>query len=109
MIACVVARTDKVSNRLCRSIGVEVKPGKTGVFGLTGEDVVRLFPQLSDHQRVWLEAPASARETKVLLIAGGTALLSLVISDGKLEISAIPTSVSLAQSGNDRLTIPKTS
>ena len=91
MIACLVARTDKVSARLCRSLGIEVKPGKTAVFGLAGEDAARLFPQLPAHQRSWLAAPCGPRETKVLLIASGTALLSLESRDGKVSVTAVAT------------------
>jgi hypothetical protein len=90
MIACLVVRADKPALRLCRELGFEMKPGGTGVFGLLGTDAARLFAGLPEHQRAWLEAPCAPRETKVLLVAGGTALLSLETSEGKVVITAVP-------------------
>lgn len=90
MVACLVVRADQASVRLCRSLGFTVKRGGTGVFGLLGEDAARLFVQLPPHQQTWLEAPCGPRETKVLLIAGGTALLSVETSDGRVAITAVP-------------------
>ena len=90
MIACLVVRADQASVRLCRSLGVEVRHGGTGVFGLLGEDAARLFPQLPSHQRAWLEVGCGPRETKVLLIAGGLAVLSLETREGKVTVAAVP-------------------
>ena len=90
MIACLVVRADKPTVRLCRTLGVAVKAGGTGVFGLEGGDAARLFGELSLAQRAWLEAPCGQRETKVLLVASGTALLSLETSDGKVVITRGP-------------------
>ena len=90
MIACLVVSADKPTVRLCGTLGFSVKPGGTGVFGLAGVDAARLFGELSPDQRTWLEAPCGARETKVLLVAGGTALLSLETSEGKVAITAGP-------------------
>lgn len=90
MIACLVVRADQASVRLCRSLGFEVKRGGTGVFGLLGEDAAGLFPQLAEHQRAWLDTPCGPRETKVLLLAGGIALLSLHTNEGKVAITAVP-------------------
>lgn len=90
MIACLVVRADKPAVRLCRTLGITVKPDGTGVFGLLGEDAARLFAELAPEQRSWLAVPCGPRETKVLLIAGGTALLSLEAADGKLVITPGP-------------------
>jgi hypothetical protein len=90
MIACLVVRADKPAIRLCRSIGLDVRPGATAVFGLLGADLSRAIPDLSDAQGAWLEEPCGPRETKVLLVAGGLALLSLVTNDGKLSITPGP-------------------
>jgi hypothetical protein len=87
MIACLVVRADKPTLRLCRSLGFEMKLGGTGVFGLLGEDAARLFAELPAQGRAWLETPCGPRETKVLLVAGGTALLSLETSEGKVTIT----------------------
>jgi hypothetical protein len=89
MIACLVARADEATVRLCRTLGFEVKRGGTGVFGLLGADAARLFPHLPAHQHAWLETPCAARETKVLLVAGGTALFSLETTGGKLVVTAV--------------------
>lgn len=88
MIACVFAHADKQTLRLCREIGLEMTPGGTGVVGLTGEDVARLVPSLDARQRDWLRAPCAARETKVLLVAGGLALLSIETDRGDVAIQA---------------------
>jgi|GEM_PF-2223444 len=88
MIACLVVRADPPSIRLCRALGFEVKRGGTGVFGLMGDDAARLLADLPDPDREWLATPCGPRETKVFLVAGGTALLSLQTNDGKVVIEA---------------------
>jgi hypothetical protein len=90
MIACLVARADEATVRLCRTLGFEVKRGGTGVFGLLGADAARLFPHLAAPQRTWLETPCGPRETKVLLVSGGTALFSLETNDGNVVVTAVP-------------------
>lgn len=89
MIACLVVRADEGSIRLCRTLGFEVKPGGTGVFGLLGSDATRLFGAFAPDQRAWLATPCGPRETKVLLVAEGTALLSLETNDGKVVVTAV--------------------
>src|SRR4051812_44839449 len=69
MIACLVARANLASVRVCRSLGIDIPRGATGVFGLVGADAARLFAHLPAEQRSWLETPCAPRETKVLLIA----------------------------------------
>jgi hypothetical protein len=90
MIACLVLRADAPSMRLCKALGFEVKRGGTGVFGLAGDDAAQLLTGLSDSDRDWLTTPCGPRETKVFLVAGGTALLSLETSEGKVAIKAAP-------------------
>ncbi|MBX3206593.1 MAG: hypothetical protein KF764_16085 [Labilithrix sp.] len=90
MIACLVVGADKPTLRLCRELGFEMRPGGTGVFGVLGGDAARLFDTLPEPRRAWLEAPCGPRETKVLLVAGGIALLSLETSDGAVTITAVP-------------------
>ncbi len=91
MVAVLFVRADKLTVRLCKELGLEMEPGATGVIGLLGDDAARLFPDLPEHQRAWLRVPCGARETKVLLIAGGRALLSIEASSGKVTIRAVPT------------------
>jgi hypothetical protein len=88
MIACVVVRADALSIRLCRALGFEMKRGGTGVFGLLGDDAAKLLEGLPDNEREWMATPCGPRETKVFLIAGGTALLSLDTKDGKSVVKA---------------------
>lgn len=90
MIACLVVRADSRAVRLCRELGFQLRPEGTGAFGLLGDDAARLFPDLPAHQRTWLATPCGPRETKVLLVAGGTALLALEARDGKVSVSAVP-------------------
>ncbi len=90
MVACLVVQADDATVRLCRALGFEGKRGGTGVFGLVGSDATRLFPYLAEPERAWLETPCGPRETKVLLLAGGTALFSLETNDGKVVITAVP-------------------
>ncbi|HVJ93440.1 MAG TPA: hypothetical protein VM580_26745, partial [Labilithrix sp.] len=75
--------------RLCRELGFEMKAGGSGVFGLLGSDAARLFPRFSGSQRTWLETPCGPRETKVLLVAGGLALVSLESAEGAVTIRAV--------------------
>ena len=90
MVACLFVRADKLGVRVCKDLGFDLRPGATAVFGLLGEDAARLFPDLPAHERAWLATPCSARETKVLLIAGGRAMLSLQAHEGRVTISALP-------------------
>lgn len=88
MIACFIVRADRVAIRICRSLGFEMKRGATAVFGLLGDDAARLFPHLAEHHRAWLATPCTSRETKILLVAGGMALLSLETNAGNVVIHA---------------------
>jgi hypothetical protein len=90
MVACVVVRADKLTLRTCRALGLDIKEGKSGVFGLQGADAAHLFEGLRPHQIEWLEAPAEARQTKVLLLSGGFALISLATKDGKVALQVVP-------------------
>jgi len=90
MIACVFVAADKPSVRLCKELGFYLKPGATAVFGLLGEDAARVIPDLDDARRAWLEAPCGPRETKVFLVAGGTAFLSIETNGGKVTVTALP-------------------
>ncbi len=90
MVACLVVQADRASVRRCEALGFSVSPGGTGVFGLLGADAARLFPELGPAQRAWLEISCTPRETKVLLISSGFALLSLETNAGKVTITAAP-------------------
>jgi hypothetical protein len=89
MIACLFVRADRTAVRLCREIGLELTPGGTGVVGLLGADAARLFSDLSEHRRAWLETPCGPRETKVLLVAGGIAMVSIETNDGKVTVTPL--------------------
>lgn len=86
-VAVVVTKADEGAVRACRALGLAMKPGGTAIFGLRGQDAARLLPSLGDLQRAWLATPCGPRETKVLLMAGGLALLSLFAEDGKVRIA----------------------
>ncbi|MEO6574158.1 MAG: hypothetical protein ABIP89_09985 [Polyangiaceae bacterium] len=90
MIACLVVRADAPSIRLFRELGFSLKKQGTVVIGLLGADAARAFSNLPAHQRAWLETPCGPRETKVFLVAGGTALLSLETTDGKVVVTTVP-------------------
>lgn len=88
-VAVVVSRADGGAVRVCRSLGLDMKPGGTAIFGLLGTDAARVFPGLSETQRAWLEGAPAARETRVILLAGGLALLSLVAEAGKVAVASV--------------------
>ncbi len=88
MVACLVVRADAPGVRLCRELGFEVKRGGSGVFGLLGDDAAKLLTPLTDAEREWLTTPCGPRETKVFLVAGGIALLSLETEGGKVVVTA---------------------
>jgi hypothetical protein len=90
MIACVFVAADKPSVRLCKELGFYLKSGATAVFGLLGADAARVLPELEESRRAWLEAPCGPRETKVFLVAGGTAFLSIETNGGKVTVTALP-------------------
>jgi hypothetical protein len=89
MIACLFVRADATAVRLCRELGLEMKLGGSGVLGVLGADVARLFADLVASRRTWLETPCGDRETKVLLVAGGIAMLSIEVSDGKAVVTPV--------------------
>ena len=89
MIACLIVRADAIAVRLCREIGLAMTLGGTGIVGLMGADAARIFSQLPAHQREWLDTPCGPRETKVLLVARGIALLSLETHEGKVVVTAV--------------------
>ncbi len=90
MVACLVARADDASVRFCRTLGFRLSRGGTGVFGLVGTDAARVFADLPEQQRTWLETPCGPRETKVVLVTDGKrALLSIDTSEGKVSIRAV--------------------
>ncbi len=83
MIAFLVVRADEAAVRVCKALGLELAKGSTVTFGLAGADAARLLPDLRPAQRAWLEAPCAPRETKVLLLCGGLALVSLEARGGR--------------------------
>ncbi len=89
MIACLFVRADANAVRLCRELGLEMKLGGSGVLGILGSDVARLFSELAAPRRAWLETPCGARETKVLLIAGGIAMVSIEVGDGTVVVTPV--------------------
>jgi hypothetical protein len=91
MIAVLFVRADKQTVRICKNLGLALELGATGALGLLGEDAARLFPDLPEQERAWLRVPCGPRETKVLLIAGGRALLSIEAGRDSVTICAVPT------------------
>jgi hypothetical protein len=89
MIACLIVRADQTTLRMCRALGLRMTLGGTGVVGLLGADAAQFFSQLPASKRAWLETPCGPRETKVLLVAGGIATLSLQTEGGKVTVTAV--------------------
>lgn len=89
MIACLIVRADRIAVRACRELGLAMRLGGTGVVGLLGADAARCFAPLPTIGPAWLEAPCGPRETKVLLVARGIALLSVEAVDGKVRVTAV--------------------
>lgn len=89
MIACLFVRADANAVRLCRELGLEMTPGGSGVLGMLGSDAARLFSELAPARRAWLETPCEPRETKVLLVAGGVAMVSIHVSEGKVTVTPV--------------------
>lgn len=89
MIACLFVRADKVAVRVCRALGLRMTLGGSGVIGLLGSDAARFFDQLPEPKRTWLATACGPRETKVLLVAGGIALLSIKATGGKTIVTAV--------------------
>ena len=94
MIAVLFVNADRQAVKLCRELGMALEPGATAAMGLLGDDAARLFPTLPESDRAWLREPCAARETKILLISGGRALLSLTIAEGKATVTAVSAPVS---------------
>jgi hypothetical protein len=82
MLACLIVRADEAAVRFCRTLGFRMRPGGSGVFGLRGEDAARVVPGLSPAEQAFVQTPCTVRQTKVLLISDGRALLSIDIEEG---------------------------
>lgn len=87
MVACLVVTADAAAVRLCRDLGLDMRLFGTGVVGLLGDDVARLMPRLSAAQKAWLRTRCGTRETKILLVAGGLALVSVDTTDGRAVVT----------------------
>lgn len=94
LVACVVIEATKQAIQLCRHAGLEMKPGGSGVFGLSGSDAGSLIAALTPEQRAWLVAAPGPRETKILLIANGYALVALDVEGTKVTVRAGPSAFS---------------
>jgi hypothetical protein len=90
MVACLVVRADADAVRVCRELGLDMRASGSAVFGLQGSDAARLLPRLSAPRRAWLATPCEERETKVLLMAGGIALLAIETRGGEVVMSTAP-------------------
>jgi hypothetical protein len=82
MLACLILHADEAAVRFCRTLGFRMRPGGSGVFGLSGEDAARIVPGLSKAEQRFVQTPCTERQTKVLLISDGRALLSIDIEEG---------------------------
>ncbi|MFO0676202.1 MAG: hypothetical protein U0169_06690 [Polyangiaceae bacterium] len=92
IVVAVVRATTPVVKRM-HSLGIEVREGATALFGLDGEDAAGLFPEFGADGAEWFRTPAEARETKILLFAGGTALASIRTEAGEVSVEARGTPV----------------
>lgn len=90
MIACVVLGADDTAVAFCRSIGLEMTPGGSAVFGLMGTDAAQALARVTEHQRAWLTKPCETRETKIAIFAKGFALCSVVTANGQVTITPVP-------------------
>ena len=86
MVVCVVVRADTLTVRVCKNLGFDLKRGASAIFGFLGEDAARVFPELGAERHAWLGTPNALRETKVLLLSGGFALLSLHTNGKKVTL-----------------------
>lgn len=82
MVVCAVVRAEGLTLRVCKNLGFDLKRGATAVFGVRGEDVPAAFPELGPPRHEWLAVPSRDRETKLLVLSGGFALVGLRIEDG---------------------------
>lgn len=79
MIVCAVVRAEGLTLRVCKSLGFDMKRGASAVFGVLGADVPAAFPELGLERHAWLAVPNDDRETKMLVLSGGFALVALRI------------------------------
>jgi len=82
MVVCAVVRATGLTLRVCKSLGFDIKKGASAVFGVLGEDVPAAFPELGAERHGWLAVPSEERETKMLVLSGGFALVALRIGSG---------------------------
>lgn len=88
LIAVMVLDAHDGSIRLLESIGLQIAPGGSAVFGLAGPDAAEMFPSLN--QRAWFEAPLGPKETRVVLVTAGLALVSIDVEPGGAVIRVAP-------------------
>ena len=88
MIAVVVLDAHAGSQKLLEDIGLSLETGRSAVFGLAGVDAAKTFASLN--QRAWFEAPLGPRETRVVLVTTGLALVSIEVASGKTTMRVLP-------------------
>ncbi len=89
MLACLVLSADEAAVRFCRSLGFRMRLGGSGVFGMLGDDAARVVPGLSEGEQAFVRAPCGERQTKVLLVAGGRALLTIEVESGTGRVNVV--------------------
>ncbi len=88
MVAIVVLDAHPASQKLLEGIGLSLQSGSSAVFGLAGADAANTFASLN--HRGWFEAALGPRETKVVLVTTGLALVSIEIEGGKTSMRVLP-------------------
>lgn len=86
MVACVVLRADDAAVRLCKKLGLRIKPSGSAVFGLLGKDAGAVLGTRARARKEWLATPSSAKETKAVLVAGGIAFFTIVVEGGRVDL-----------------------
>lgn len=86
MVACVVLRADDAAVRLCKKLGLRIKPAGSAVFGLLGKDAGAVLGSRASARKEWLATPSRATETKVVLVAGGIAFFTIVVEGGRVDL-----------------------
>lgn len=84
MVVCAVVRAEGLTLRVCKNLGFDLKRGASAVFGVRGDDVPSAFPELGPDHHAWLAVPSVDRETKMIVLSGGYAVLGLKIEGGSV-------------------------
>lgn len=89
MVVVCVLRADGLTLRVCKNLGFDLRRGSSAVFGVLGEEAARAFPELGEARLGWLAEPSGPRQTKLLVLSGGFALVAVEAEGSAVSVTHV--------------------